>query len=671
MIEESDFEKVRLDGSMLKFNRSDKRREYRVRFIKAGRIRAAGGGTANLEIQAEPLKLAIAKGLFDGRASFLDHAGWFDYPSLRNLVGVTLGAEWNEAEQSVEGVIRMNEGPAADGLIAVLDGMLDDQAQGEPAPDVGLSLVFWPVWAPRDNEKDPRRLADIKHIESIDFVFEPAAGGRIIERLSADNLRAGAYLVNTEGGNGMTDELLNAAGAQVPASEPEAAAGGEWITALALSAAQAMITASGLSQASREKLSRLIEAHPENYQTPESVQALIDEEKAYLARLVEDNVVQMGGPAPRSPHISMGMTGIEQVQAALDALMAGANPPSGVAPLSGIREAYILLSGDYEMTGMFNPERVLLANVTSATMPGLVANALNKRVTNLFQEYPRWWEKITYQEDFSTLQTVRWITLGGVGELPTVAEGAAYTEMTWADKTEQAPFIKKGGYLGITLEAIDKDDTRKLQAAPRAIAQAGWLSLSKAMSAIFTANGGTGPVMSDSKALFHVDHGNLLTTALSFAAYNAVRVAMRKQSELNSSERLGALTAPKYLLVPPDLEITALQVLASEQLPGSPNNDVNPNASGDTFEARMRSARERVVVVDLWTDTNDWAAVADPLLYPAIGLGYRYGRAPEIFSVASPTAGLMFTHDTMPVKARFFFAAGPMDWRGVHKNNVA
>ena len=39
---------------------------------------------------------------------------------------------------------------------------------------------------------------------------------------------------------------------------------------------------------------------------------------------------------------------------------------------------------------------------------------------------------------------------------------------------------------------------------------------------------------------------------------------MRKQTELNSGERLGALTAPKYLLVPPDLEITALQVLASQ-----------------------------------------------------------------------------------------------------------
>jgi surface antigen len=62
----------------------------------------------------------------------------------------------------------------------------------------------------------------------------------------------------------------------------------------------------------------------------------------------------------------------------------------------------------------------------------------------------------------------------------------------------------------------------------------------------------------------------------------------------------------------------------------------------------MNAARERVVVVDLWTDANNWAAVADPRLYPSIGLGFRYGRTPEVFSVASPTAGLMFSNDTMP-----------------------
>jgi hypothetical protein len=130
------------------------------------------------------------------------------------------------------------------------------------------------------------------------------------------------------------------------------------------------------------------------------------------------------------------------------------------------------------------------------------------------------------------------------------------------------------------------------------------------------------------------------------------------------------------LLVPPDLEITALQVLASEYdytyaLSNGVAAPVNVAAEGEGLRERMTFARERVIVVDLWTDTNNWAAVGDPRLYPTIGLAFRYGRVPEIFSVASPTAGLMFSNDTMPVKVRFFYAAGPIDYRALYKANVA
>ena len=393
---------------------------------------------------------------------------------------------------------------------------------------------------------------------------------------------------------------------------------------------------------------------------------------AFIADQEADHtVVGMGQPPRDQMHISMGRTGIEQVELAFDALMEGQHPPDGVQPLTGIRELYMLLSGDYELTGRYHPDRVYLANVNSSTMAAMVANRLNKVVVNTFQTYPHWWAPIVIENDFATLQDARWITLGGVGELPTVSEGAAYTELTWDDNTETAAFVKKGGYLGITIEAIDKDDTRRLRMAPQALAQAAWLTLSKSVSAIFTGTSGTGPLIADATRLFTTGHGNLGTTALSHAEWQVVRQAMRDQAELNSSEALGALTAPKYLLVPNELELTALQILATEHTPGSADYNNNPFAEGDARMSRLASARARVIVMDLWTDANNWAAVADPNLYPSIAIGYRYGRTPEIFSVASPTAGLMFSNDVMPVKVRFFYATGPVDHRGVYKENVA
>jgi len=151
---------------------------------------------------------------------------------------------------------------------------------------------------------------------------------------------------------------------------------------------------------------------------------------------------------------------------------------------------------------------------------------------------------------------------------------------------------------------------------------------------------------------------------------------MMKQPELNSSERLGALTAPKFIWVPVDLEDTAITALASEQqydyaLSNGISGKVNIHADGDGRQARILKARERVITVPFWTDVNNWAAQADPLLYPSIGLGFRFGENPEIFSVADPKAGLMFSNDVMPVKVRYFYATGPLDWRGLHKSNVS
>ncbi|HEC61441.1 hypothetical protein LCGC14_0705640 [marine sediment metagenome] len=651
-----------------------KRREYEVRFITAGRVRAAGNRESNIIVPAEAIQKAISEEKFTGLASFIDHAGWFDYPSLRDMVGVSLYNEWNEETKSADGVIRFFGTASAIALSMILDGMLEDKRNGEPVPDVGLSIVFWPKWKPRDNREDPLVLDEFKHIESCDFVFEPAADGRVKKALNSvlvelgvkSNSETGNRNQISEGGTEMP-EIKQEDGREIHDSvEPTHmdAAQSDWMGALSGSVANVLIANTDLPAASKERLQET------DYATPETVLAAIELERKFLAQLQQDHVINMPGGAPRSPEISMGMTGIDQVKAAIEALIAGVRPADGIQPLTGIRELYHLLSGDFEMTGVFQRERIRFANVTSSTMAELTANALNKVVINEFQKYPRWWEAITSVVDFQNLQTVRWITLGGVGELPTVAEGAAYTELTWDDKKETSSFVKKGGYLGLTLEAIDKDDTNRLRAAPRALAQAGWLTLSKSISAIFTASSGVGPTLQDGDALFHSNHSNLLTTALSWTAYVAARLAMRKQTEVHSSERLGALTSPKFLLVPSDLEITALQILASEGEPGTADNDVNPLATGDAFNARMNAAKDRVIVVDLWTDTDDWALVADPQLYPSIGLGFRYGRTPEIFSVASPTAGLMFTNDTMPVKVRFFFATGPTDYRGLHKNNV-
>jgi len=681
-------------------------RVYRAVLIRPGEWRGKG-------IRCAPEVLARAAPLFDGQASFLNPPGplpgQHGYPGLERLLGVTENARWDEQAGAIVADYRLAETDTARWFQRLVDSWLREKAEGRPVPALGLSAVPWVMLGPAGAD-GLREVVDIVNVDQVDAVYRPAAGGEFVQVLAAQEPGAQGVLAAAEppteegrtameGEGSMSEREQDAAAArpaagaalaemqmEPPAVEPavvapsgagalqEAAAAQPAAAALAESAASGVLGAlrdtlldgrlalSGLP----ERWQRVIRSGLPEAWTAAELDGAIARIKAACAEEESTRTVQGVRPA-----VSGMLDGTDRVTEALTALLEGRAPRQGVRPLSGIREAYLLLSGDYEMTGLFHADRVQLANVSSTTMANVVANVLNKVVVNEFQTYPKWWAPIVRTEGFSTLQTVKWITLGGVGELPAVSEGAAYTELTWDDSAENASWQKRGGYLGITLEAMDKDDVGRLRNAPRALAQAAWLTLGKSISGIFTTATGTGPTLSDTKALFHTDHANLGTTALSSGTWAACKLAMRKQAELNSGERLGGLTAPKFLLVPPDLEATALIMLGSEGLPGGANNDVNVDAEGNTHDARLASARRRVIVVDLWTDTNNWAAVADPRLYPTIGVGFRYGETPEIFSVATPTNGLMFSHDMFPVKVRWFFAVGAMDYRGLYKANVA
>ena len=358
---------------------------------------------------------------------------------------------------------------------------------------------------------------------------------------------------------------------------------------------------------------------------------------------------------------------VEQVTAPVDRLSLAFEQLMGVggtaehrnAPrLSGIREMYDLLTGDWERQGIFRAERVTLANATTTTMAGIVANALNKVLLQAFEMRPQWWQPIAYEEDFATLNPVRWITVGGFSDLDTVAEGGSYTEKTWDDNTETSSFVKKGNYIGVTLEMIDRDDVAGVRAIPRRLGHAAHRTLSAAVAALFTDAAGVGPNLSDGVALFNAAHNNLGAVALSADNWDACLQAMYKQTELHSSKRLGV--RPRYCLVPIELEKTALTIFTSDQIPGSPNNDAN-----------VRRYSAQVITVPEWTDATDWAAAADPAELEGVCIGYRFGRAPEIFVAQGEQMGSMFTNDEMRIKCRFLYAVGIGDYRALYKNNVA
>ncbi len=100
----------------------------------------------------------------------------------------------------------------------------------------------------------------------------------------------------------------------------------------------------------------------------ETVQALIErqrEAEAALAERTERSRAWVRTWPEAQGHIGGMRNSLDKIALAVDGLIGGVEPGEGVKPLSGIRELYTLLTGDYEFTGLFQPERVEFANVTS------------------------------------------------------------------------------------------------------------------------------------------------------------------------------------------------------------------------------------------------------------------------------------------------------------------
>lgn len=317
-----------------------------------------------------------------------------------------------------------------------------------------------------------------------------------------------------------------------------------------------------------------------------------------------------------------------------------------------------------------------METASTSTLATVVKNTVNIMVAADYSVQQRWYEPLVRTEEVDTIDDSTLARLYGVNTLSIVPEGDTYTELALADEEETATFVKKGNYIGITMETLMRDKLNYVRTIPRRLSDTWFNTLSALVAGVWTVNSAAGPVLSDTGALFNATatssaggHANLLTTALSHAQYSVARIAMQKQTNqpLGAGRRL--LIEPRYLLVPSDLETTGLQIRNSEKVPGSANETVNP------FYQKFD-----VVVVPDWTDTNNWGLMADPAQFPAIWLIFPRGnRTPQLFTADSEVAGAMFTNDVLRFKVRMlsyhfsstYDCAPVADFRPLFNNIVA
>jgi len=112
---------------------------------------------------------------------------------------------------------------------------------------------------------------------------------------------------------------------------------------------------------------------------------------------------------------------------------------------------------------------------------------------------------------------------------------------------------------------------------------------------------------------------------------------------------------PAYLIVPPELEVTAVQLISSVVDPTKNNATPNPFAN-----------RLTVVADPELTNEKEWYLTAAPMVLPGIEVTYLNGKD-------TPTMESAIQFDTLGIKWRIYmdFGVNLIDFRGLLKSTGA
>jgi len=640
----------------------EKGRTFRIRVIRAGT-------SLNEKIYPAAV-LREAAPLFNGTRVFIksdeEHLA-AKGKSVRNLIGGLRDAEFIEGAKPDEGEIQ-----------AILDVFESEQSVAgklREAVDRNMCHLFgFSIDADGAGKRKGKFTEAIRFtkIHSVDLIVEPGAGGELIHLIEAaasndtqedEAMKQRMLEAIRKANNGslpdgldQTDEdavfaafqeAVKPAGSTTttttspaPASEEPTVTRAELQLMETRVAMREAVRTSKLPEKAQGRLITQLEADPKL--TTDKFKEAIKSEREYLASFNESGQIRgLGG--------GDGQVGAEGIAEMLDKLL-----DRDDNEVISLKECYREATGDARITGRLRDCRFREA-LDTESFPVMLGDAVNRRVLTMYNENMRYelWRQIVSDivplNDFRERNNVMY---GGFGDLPVVAEKAAYIDLD--EPTELAEKYspgKRGGKVSVSLEMIKNDDVGMVMRIPQSVVTAAKRTLNKFVLDIIRTN----PVMSDTKALFHADHNNLGTAAFSKAAYLVARLAMMKQADHDTDEPMGL--APHLLLIPADLEEAAFEAFRRDT-----------NLDPDFAQSSMPMIRP----VPYWTDVTDWALICDPTEHPTIEVGFMDGKQePEMFIQDAPTAGSMFTNDMVTYKIRHVYGGSASSWKGMRKHVVA
>jgi hypothetical protein len=283
---------------------------------------------------------------------------------------------------------------------------------------------------------------------------------------------------------------------------------------------------------------------------------------------------------------------------------------------------------------------------STSDFPLLFEGVIDKMLRADYQFAPEYWSKIARQTSLSDFRAKNLYQVESVNGMQETPEG---DEIKYTTLVEGKTSIRLKSYaegIKFTRQAFINDDLGALGIIQSRFVK-DWDELrGDLVWGLITAN----VKMADDKTLFHADHKNLLsgaTTALSADGLAAAMLKFRRQKGLDGKRNIRI--TPKYLVVPPELEVTARRLLTAV----TPANTQDVNVFANAME---------IIVEPRLTDSTAWYLIADPASVD--GLYYAYMDGGEGLRVSNEDD---FNTDSMKYAVRGEFGTAAIDYRALVK----
>lgn len=280
---------------------------------------------------------------------------------------------------------------------------------------------------------------------------------------------------------------------------------------------------------------------------------------------------------------------------------------------------------------------MIRAAFSTSSLPTALGAYADKVAADAFRETPGIWEKVSKVRNVNNLRESKIIRTLFVGNYEPIPNGGTIEHGSLKEgDTRTVQAFTKGMMLGITREHIINDDLGVFNDTADALGRAGKRTMNDEFAKTILANAGN---------FFHNDNGNLGTSGTVLAA-GTLAAAIENMAKRTDSEGRSIDIKARILLVPPELEFTALQLLKSAEVMRYTSNSIDNAPTGNPLASALDLLTEARLSNPAYSgySTTAWYLFAS-LMDGAINVALLNGRAtPTIEQAEAPfnMLGVMF-----------------------------